>query len=106
MGSENNITKHRGLYGFEQLGDGDPRRTVARNKWEIKALWQRSHEIIDRAIMKVCDSPNLRCLFLDNFFSESDARLCFLKDSHWNPQGHKKIGIILAKEISSMFPAH
>lgn len=47
MGSENNITKHRGLYGFEQLGDGDPRRTVARNKWEIKALWQRSHEIID-----------------------------------------------------------
>ena len=45
------VQTRRGLYGFE-FRDVDLRRTskdMPRKRYEIKALWQRSHEIINLA---------------------------------------------------------
>lgn len=65
---------------------------------------KNSRQIIDRALTKVCDSTYLRCLLLDNYFSESDRKIYFLKDSHWNDRGHQRVGNILSAEIIRMFP--
>jgi predicted transcriptional regulator len=42
-------TKRNSLYGFE-MREPDLRRTSGKNSYEIKQLWQRSHEIIGLAL--------------------------------------------------------
>ena len=42
--------KRNSLYGFE-MREPDLRRTSGKNSYEIKQLWQRSHEIINLALL-------------------------------------------------------
>lgn len=42
------VSRRNGLYGFEFLEE-DQRRVPERKRYEVKALWQRQHEIINLA---------------------------------------------------------
>jgi predicted transcriptional regulator len=46
----NGLQTREGLYGFEFL-ERDKRRTDDRRTYEIKQMWQRSHEIVNLALL-------------------------------------------------------
>lgn len=46
METQNNISRRKNLYGYE-FRDRDNRRSDDRKVYQIKQLWQRSHEIIN-----------------------------------------------------------
>ena len=50
---EANVGRRRGLYGFDFLEPGDARRVddpLERKTYDVKQMWQRTHEIVNLAV--------------------------------------------------------
>ena len=55
---------------------------------------------IKEKLNMICTDSQVQCLDLDQQFDSTSDSSYFLKDGHWNTDGHKLVGLLLKEAIS------
>jgi hypothetical protein len=61
---------------------------------------QLNRQFFQDIFTDLCTNPNFSCVSLDKFLPMPPNEDIFLKDGHWNPNGHEIVANVLYEHLS------